>query len=437
MAITSDGGRKKNRPVSIATGRQIRSIILTIIFVIVVGLAIAAYCAFGLHMLDRHDADASANQESPVSVSDGNVQESQLNVETAKSKIKSYYSLLSQKKDEQLRNEGFETAANAMALGWFDAIGYSVDAGTINPDVDEMPKPVGSYAGNDVYAISDFFTKSPGDKLVHSRITGDTGVVGWIYYDQMANKWFVIDPTIPSKIQAAASTQISRSSADGNVAVNVSTPGVFSNPWWSFSMVAVDVTSNSTEYDVSISQREMDDGVTIEAPESLLSGIDKGSVGQKAEKHTENENSDDSENSDSKSDADNENKNESADEERNDDPDGDGLTEGRASGVVIIYRGTIDTFDPSRIRQQPMSLDGDMCPVTIVAGDEDISPVISVGADDAAQIAELMNEAQMERYAVNPDADASDVNTTNERPDDGDNENTNEEPSSDGDGNGK
>ena len=415
--MAKPSGRRQNRPMSISTHHQRRSIIMTVLFLIGLGIAIFLYCAFGLHMFERQAQQDNANTQSPVTATEenGTVEASQLNIETAVNKIDTYYSLLSQKKSDQLRNEGFETAAGAVEMGWLDDIDYSVDANNINPDATAFPAPVGSYAGNDVYSISSFFSSLPSEPTIHSIITGDTQVCGWIYYDSVANSWNLIDPTIPTATQAASATQISRGSEDGGVSTEVSTPGVFSNSWWAYAMVSVDVTSTSTDYDVSITLRDFDDGITADIPSTLLAGINRSSVGQPIEEARRNANANANGNS---NDADDENADENGNDNSSDrtevtDRNNDGRADGRAAGVCVIYRGTLDNFDPTLIGKEELKLDGDICPVTIVAGDEDVTPIVTIGTDSAQDIAKLMNEEQMERYGINPDAvneDDSDAN---------------------------
>ena len=153
--MAKPSGRRQNRPMSISTHHQRRSIIMTVLFLIGLGIAIFLYCAFGLHMFERQAQQGNANTQSPVTATEenGTVEASQLNIETAVNKIDTYYSLLSQKKSDQLRNEGFEAAAGAVEMGWLDDIEYSVDANNINPDATAFPAPVGSYAGNDVFTL--------------------------------------------------------------------------------------------------------------------------------------------------------------------------------------------------------------------------------------------------------------------------------------------
>lgn len=413
--MAKPSGRRQNRPMSISTHHQRRSIIMTVLFLIGLGIAIFLYCAFGLHMFERQAQQENANTQSPVTATEenGTVEASQLNIETAVNKIDTYYSLLSQKKSDQLRNEGFEAAAGAVEMGWLDDIEYSIDANNINPDATAFPAPVGSYAGNNVYSISSFFSSLPSEPTIHSIITGDTQVCGWIYYDSVANSWNLIDPTIPTATQAASATQISRGSNDGGVSTEVSTPGVFSNSWWAYAMVSVDVTSTSTDYDVSITPRDFDDGITADVPSTLLAGINRSSVGQPIEEARRNANANANANS---NDADDENangnENDSARTEVTD-RNNDGRADGRAAGVCVIYRGTLDNFDPTLIGKDELRLDGDICPVSIVAGEEDVTPIVTIGTDSAQDIAKLMNEEQMERYGINPDAvneDDSDAN---------------------------
>lgn len=279
-------------------------------------------------------------------------EESQFNIDAAKSTITQYYSLLSAYDQSGLAAAGFTEAASAISMGWLEQIEYSVEWST-EPDVTELPDSVTMYAGCYVYKISDFFTTEP-TEVIHSNATGNTTYEGWVYYNRSTNKWVVVDPTIPTAISASESTTVTRSSSDSLVKTTMQSSGALSNPWWCVSDIYVEITSSASSYDVSVATRHIDDGVTVSVPDELLAGISRVN-------------------------------------------DGNSVT---ISGICSVVRGVTSGFGVERIGSDALSLDGNIVPVDIQTSTENITPLYAMGDAVAVDLAEYAAEAQSEEYSM-------------------------------------
>lgn len=355
-----------SRPDAIVTKHLVRNILLTML---VVAVAAGAFL-WWRSMSARRPAVDTAPVETPVEQQE--IQEAEspyvLSVEDATSTISDYYALLAQGDFVGLRQHGFEEVASAVELGWVRETGLEIHAEYIKPDAKDMPQPVGTYAGNDLYEIGSFFTTTPPQQCVKSIVTGETGPIGWVYHDALDGKWHIVDPAIPLATQAPAAGSQSRQSEDKQVLAEMSSSGVFRNQWWAITMFTVQVTSASKTDNVKIEPREFDDGITNEVPETLTKGIassDVPIVPQVA---------------------------------------ADGTTSplvAKASGVCIVWRGNRKDFDPSLIGQRLQQIDGvDMAPVRIVVRAEDITPVFPIDNKTAESTSALLNEEQVKRYGV-------------------------------------
>lgn len=299
-------------------------------------------------------------------------------VEEANKVVAAYYGYLANSDSDGLRNIGNDAAANAVQNKWTVGIDYRVD-NSVQPDAKSMPEPIGKYAGCKLYNISDFFSNPPSNS-VHSTVTGDTGYQGWVYYDPLDTKWVIVDPTIPTSVQVPESGHVAKSSEDRKATVEITGPGAYSNPWWSYTMVSVDVTSSSADASVSIKQRTLDSGITVSIPDTLTAGLSPVGA-QNTQNGADDSNGGDTETEQSQSTA-----------------------VAKASGICIIYRGSTSEFAPDRIGQQALRIDGDITPITVSCGDEDITPIFAIGTSTATDIQKLLNDEQMSKYNVSSES---------------------------------
>lgn len=322
-------------------------------------------------------------------------------VEEADKFIAAYYGYLANSDADGLRNIGNDAAANAVQNKWTVGIDYKVD-NSVQPDAKNMPNPIGKYAGCKLYNVSDFFSNPPVNS-VHSTITGDTGYQGWVYYDQLETKWVMVDPTIPTSVQVPESGHVAKSSEDKKATVDITGPGAYSNPWWAYTMVSVDVTSSSSDASISVQQKSLDDGITISVPDSLTAGlspVDNSQQNNQQDAANANSNTDDTQSSSS--------------------------VVGKASGICIVYRGDTSNFTPDRIGQQALRIDGDITPITVSCGDEDITPIFAIGTSTATDIQKLLDSDQMSKYNVSSENVEKLENEVKDmpQPDTNENENT-------------
>lgn len=347
------------------------------IFAAVAGVAIVAGLgAYAMLVVKPFKSDSPINTVSNT-VGDKKIEKSTPDtVEEANKVIAAYYGYLANSDADGLRNIGNDAAANAVQNKWTIGIDYRVD-NSVQPDAQAMPQPIGKYAGCKLYNISDFFLNPPSNS-VHSTVTGDTGYQGWVYYDPLDTKWVIVDPTIPTSVQVPESGHVAKSSEDRKATVEISGPGAYSNPWWSYTMVSVDVTSSSADASISVKQRTLDSGITASIPDTLTAGLSQvaaQNTQQGADDADSGEDGTASEQSQSSAVA-------------------------KTSGICIIYRGSTSGFAPDRIGQQPLRIDGDITPITVSCGDEDITPIFAIGTSTATDIQKLLDDEQMKKYNV-------------------------------------
>lgn len=242
-------------------------------------------------------------------------------VESATDMIASYYSALATNDASKLHDIGASDAATAIEQGWLSRINYRVND-TNRPDVTALPQSVCEYAGNALYAISDFYAND-GDAVISSDVTGNTGHAGWIYFDTMTETWMIVDPTIPTSIQTPSTTSVSLSSTDGTSSVRLTSVGSLSNPWWARASVSVTVKTSSS---VSVTKAKFDGGVTTTYPDGLI-----------------------------------------------------GTINGEYAGDVTIVRGVVGGFSTDRIGQESLVLTGDMCPCVLQTAEQNITPTFTFG----------------------------------------------------------
>lgn len=349
------------------------------IFAAVAGLAIVAGLgAYTVLVVKPFKSDTPINTVSDTA-DDKEIEKSAPDtVEEANKVIAAYYGYLANSDSDGLRNIGNDAAANAVQNKWTVGIDYRVD-NSVQPDAKTMPEPIGKYAGCKLYNISDFFSNPPSNS-VHSTVTGDTGYQGWVYYDPLDTKWVIVDPTIPTSVQVPESGHVAKSSEDRKATVEITGPGAYSNPWWSYTMVSVDVTSSSADASVSVKQRTLDSGITVSIPDTLTAGLSPVGA-QNTQNGTDDSNGGDTETEQSQSTA-----------------------VAKASGICIIYRGSTSEFAPDRIGQQALRIDGDITPITVSCGDEDITPIFAIGTSTATDIQKLLNDEQMSKYNVSSES---------------------------------
>ena len=357
-----------SKPDAIITKHLIRNVLVTLVLVVI---GVCGFLWWRSYSNRKPSIDSAPVAETPHAESQEIVEAESpyiLNVEDAKSALSDYYTLLSQGEFAGLRSRGFNEAASSVELGWTRQIGMEIHPELLVPDVPNMPEPVGTYAGNDLYDIKSFFATVPPTQSVKTIVTGETGPVGWIYHDAIDGQWHIIDPTVPLSTQAPVASNQIRKSNDGLVLVEMSSSGIFCNQWWAITMFTVSVTSASKVTGVSVMPRSFDDGVTVEVPESLTKGITTAEVPLVPTTNP------------------------------------DGTTNplvAKVYGVCTIWRGERQSFDAGLIGQTLQHLDGsDMSPVEVTAGAENITPVFPVDNRLAETTANLLNEEQAKRYGV-------------------------------------
>lgn len=235
--------------------------------------------------------------------------------------LNGYYDGLAAQDATKLHAVGANAAASAAERGWLAKMHYTVgNIGTATAD--RLPDSAGTYAGSTLYRIADFYPTA-GDDAITSDITGKTGLVGWIWYDQTNNAWEIIDPTIPTAVYMPKATSTKMRSADGNATVTIDTDGALANPWWAWMQETVTIATGTS---VTVSKRQLDAGVTITTTPGFV-----------------------------------------------------GSSVGSGTGTVTIVRGGTTGFGTEKIGQQALKLTGDLAGVTIQAGGQDITPDIAVG----------------------------------------------------------
>lgn len=337
--------RKPNEPFKVST----RSLVLRRVWYAFLAIAVMAggggYYAWSNGMfappVDQPRQQVNANSD------DGSAANSSMTVDGAKQTVFSYYDALAKGDTATLRASGFSTAANAIDQGWLSAIGYSVSQ-VVQPDVSQMPESVGTYAGNTVYSMASFYDRTP-DNAIHSNVTGDTGYLGWMYYDTMTNAWVVVDPTIPTATQAAEDDRVTRRSSDGQVTVSIQSRGAVANPWWSQMSAQLSVES-AQGVNARTSDRALDDGITVSISDTIRNQTVNG---------------------------------------------------GKAEGEFTLTRGVTSGFSPDRIGQPAQSIEGNVMPITIQTDSEDVTPVFTIGTSSISQTAIAEDQELAKKYGVN------------------------------------
>lgn len=350
--------RKPNEPFKVST----KSLALRRTWYAFLTVAVIAggggYYAWSNGMLNP-PADQPSNQQVNVNADDGSASDSSMTIDGAKQAVFAYYDALSKGDTSTLRTSGFNTAANAIDQGWLSAIGYSVSQ-VVQPDVSQMPESVGTYAGNTVYAMSSFYTRAP-ESAVHSNVTGDTGYVGWMYYDTMTNAWVVVDPTIPTATQAAEDDRVTRRSSDGQVTVSVQSRGAVANPWWSQMSAQLSVES-AQGVDAKTSDRTLDNGITVSVTDTIRNQTVNGS---------------------------------------------------KAEGEFTLTRGVTSDFSSDRIGQPAQSIEGNIMPITVQTDGEDVTPVFTIGTSSISQTAIAEDQTLAKKYGINVNGNGNTATNAN------------------------
>lgn len=266
---------------------------------------------------DAETPAADANEATTTATSTASMETPQ----NACNALNGYYEGLAAQDATKLHAVGADTAASAVERGWLSRMHYTVgNIGTATAD--RLPDSAGTYAGSTLYRIADFYPAA-GDDAITSDITGKTGLVGWIWYDQTDNAWEIIDPTIPTAVYMPKATSTKMRNTDGNATVTINTDGALANPWWAWMQESVTIATGTT---VTVSKRQLDTGVTITTTPGLI-----------------------------------------------------GSSIGSGTGTVTIVRGSTTSFGTEKIGQSALKLTGDIAGVTIQAGGQDITPDIAVG----------------------------------------------------------
>lgn len=360
--------RQRNQKIAIAIGG---------VTTIAVAVSVASYA---IPSAQQQSAEIKKQREQTESVLE--IEHSNFTVESAKSAIDGYYSALRDGDATKLRELSATDAANALERNWLAAIGYEL--GSFSPNVDAMPEPVGVYAGKELYSIESFFKTPPVD-AIKSNVFGQTTPSGWMYYETKDAVWKIIDPTIPTATEAPEAQTVDRKSEDSRVTVSIQSPGAFSNPWWCYTQLSIEMSSTATDYGVSVTQRQFDGGLTASVPTSLLSGLAKASSSSATNVIDGGMIAADS--------------GEIKDGVQTD-SSGAVISPVSAKGVCSLYRGEIKDFSLSKIGQRPLSIDGDIMPFTVETSQEDVTPIFAIGDSSLEEIKGLLTEEEMSKYGL-------------------------------------
>ena len=303
--------------------------------------------------------------------------------EKAKEIITTYYTAIAERDSGKLRNLGNTAAANALERGWLDDIGFIVDISKISsPDHDGFPSPVGLYAGCSIYRIADFYNM-PANDAIKSDITGLTSVQGWIYYNPMITSWVIVDPVMPTAVARSQADNMQKASQDGMVTTTLSCPGAYSNPWWCYARikVAVENSSLNPEPKVYVSPNNaFDRGITLQVPPELqgeLGTATEGTVATVASEPAANGNISQVTTTTS--------------------------IPARKESICIIYRGTTSNFGIDRIGAKVQNIDGNICPITVTYGNENVAPVFPIGKSNLEDAQALITKEQISTYGATTD----------------------------------
>lgn len=349
----------KNKPMSITTSRYRRNLVIAGIILLALIIALGAFFA---NQAVKSNQTPSVIPFVPTQIQDKDpavteIQEASENINTpeeARNAIASYYNAIANKDVAALKSMGAMGTANAMSKGWLDAIGYKMDIGRLgNPDAQAFPAAQGLYAGCTFYKVSDFYTSDIQD-AIESVVYGKRNAEGWIYYDPINAKWIIVDPTIPTAFAAPQAQNIERTSENKQATVRMSCVGVYSNPWWSWAICDIQLTNNSTDTPILVSKASHDSGFSVNVPEVLLQGAPTAT------------------------------------------PSG-GTT---VKDSCTMWRGDVGSFTSEKIGAKPLEVDGDIAPITASFGDEDISPIFTVGKADSSELAQEIAAEQIEEYGA-------------------------------------
>lgn len=358
-----------NKPHVLTTSRYKRNLIIT--GAAITALIVACVVAFVSFLPSGDVGDApDAIQALMPPTEEDQTQEVIDTINTpehARNFIAEYYRALAGKDAVKLRSIGATQAANAADRGWLNALDYKVDLTKVEtPDAQAFPSPQGLYAGCTLYKISDFFSGNTAD-AIWNNATGLTSAEGWIYYDPINVKWVVADPTIPTAFSAPASTKIERTSANGDIKVTMEDTGVYSSPWWAWSEAQISIDNKSTSVDAVVSPADYDSGFTLMIPEKIKAGVrHAGADG------------------------------------------GDSFVSDRC----VMYRGVLSGFGIEKIGAKPLAVDGNICPIVVACGDENIAPIFAVGKTDSAELADEIAQTQIDDYGATNNVE--NVQTTSE-----------------------
>lgn len=348
----------KNKPMSITTSRYRRNLIISGIVLLIVIVLLGAF--FAMQAL-KNNQEPSAIPFMPTQTTTDpvitEVQEESDGINTpeeACQAIAKYYTAIGNKDVAALKNMGAMGTANALSKGWLDAIGYKLDISKLsNPNVPAFPASQGLYAGCTFYKISDFYPTDTSESI-ESVIYGKKAAEGWIYYDPINVKWVIVDPTVPTAFAAPQAENIERISENKQATVRMSCVGVYSNPWWAWGTCNIQLTNNSTDTPILVNKASHDSGFSVHIPDALLAGAATAT------------------------------------------PSGGTVVKDACS----MWRGDTGAFTPEKIGAKPLEVDGDICPIMVSFGNENISPIFTVGKADSSELAQSMAEAQIEDYGA-------------------------------------
>ena len=354
---------RKAAPQPLSTGRHRRNVIIASI--LAAALIIGGIVWFALSRPTGDPLSANVPDSTPVVVKEvqSQVESTDNNPDKAKAVIADYYAALAAKDPVGLRAVGADEAAKAAERGWLDGIGMVVDASKTTPDHDGFPASVGLYAGCSIYRISDFFNSAP-EKAVKTDVTGETSVLGWIYYNPMTSSWVIVDPCVPTAISATAAASVERASSDRTVSVKETCPGAFSNAWWCFARIDVEVANSSEKDPAFVVPATFDAGITLDVPGDLQGEVApaiKTTVTDSGSPVT-------------------------------------ALEPTRKAGKCTIVRGITSNFNIDRIGAKPQTMDGDISPVRVEYLGENAAPILAIGKATTDSVQSEKAEQQIRDY---------------------------------------
>lgn len=353
----------QNKPQSITTARYRRNLIIS--GVLLIAVIVAAGIFLATRAIDNHQ-EPSAIPFVPTQVQENkdavvtDIQESTDTVNTpqeACNVIASYYKAIAEKDVKKLKDLGATGTATALSKNWLDEIGYKLDIGKVeNPDASAFPASAGIYAGCTLYKISDFYSHDTSE-AIESNVYGKKGAEGWVYYDPINVRWVIVDPTVPTAFASPAAENVERLSDNKGAIAKMSCKGVYSNPWWAWASSEVQLTNTSSDESMKVGVAKHDNGFTVNVAQDLLNGAAPASGGNSTV----------------------------------------------VKGQCAMWRGDTASFTMEKVGARPLEVDGDICPVVVTFGNENISPLFTVGKADASELADEAAEAQIEDYGATAD----------------------------------